>query len=83
MRDCTTRAFDGCSCPPGECQSESRNDEINRKIRLVQAKRNVDTAFMMLGTAFLVAVASLSFFYFAVPESQRLARANQENTQWR
>lgn len=86
IEPCTTRAFDGCSCDPGECQSASaRLAEINLKIKTVDAKRRAGMALLTYGASLCVVLAliSLSFVFIAVPESKKLARANQENTQWR
>jgi hypothetical protein len=79
---CTTRAFDGCSCDPGECQSASaRLAEINLRIKTVEAKRRAGMALLTYSASLCIVLAlfSLSFVFIAVPESKKLARANQEN----
>lgn len=81
MHDCIAKRF-GCSCGT-ECKSATaRNAEINQKIATIRAKRNADTALMMVSVAVCFSLVAFSFFHFAVPESQRLARANQENITW-
>ena len=77
--DCTTRAFGGCSCPPGHCRIEARRQEDEAKLRRIIAKRNANTALMMLGTSLSIAAVIASFVFIAIPESQRLARVNQES----
>ena len=78
MSDCTTRAFNGCACPPGQCRIEARRKEDEAKLRRIIAKRNANTAMMMLGAVLSIAAFITSFVFFAIPESQRLARVNQE-----
>jgi hypothetical protein len=81
MRNCcAANQFSGC-CEGGDCTSyAARAEEINRKIKTVQAKRNAGFALLAYPAASCIAVAliSLSFAYAAMPESNRLARANQE-----
>lgn len=80
MSDCTTRAFSGCACPAGQCRIETRRKEDEAKLRRILAKRNANTALMMLGALLTItALVTASFIFIAIPESQRLARANQEN----
>jgi hypothetical protein len=79
MSDCTTRAFNGCACPTGQCRIETRRKQDEAKLRRILAKRNADTALMMFGATLSIAAVIASFIFIAIPESQRLARANQEN----
>ena len=77
---CTIRAFNGCDCGPGYCRTYARRMEDEAKLRRIIAKRNANTALMMLGAVLtMTALMTASFILFAIPESQRLARANQEN----
>ncbi|WP_029620213.1 DUF350 domain-containing protein [Pseudorhizobium marinum] len=76
---CTTRAFNGCACPTGQCRIETRRKEDEAKLRRIIAKRNANTALMMFGASLSMAAVIASFFFIAIPESQKLARANQEN----
>lgn len=80
--DCTTRAFGGCSCPPGHCRIEARRQEDEAKLRRIIAKRNANTAIMMLGAVLSITAFITSFILFAIPESKRLARVNQESITW-
>ncbi|HEX5935616.1 MAG TPA: hypothetical protein VFY63_15750 [Pseudorhizobium sp.] len=77
--DCTTRIFGGCACPPGQCRIEARRKEDETKLRRIIAKRNANTAIMMLGAVLSIMAFITSFILFAIPESKRLARVNQEN----
>ena len=77
--DCTTQVFGGCACPPGHCHIEARRKEDEAKLRRIIAKRNANTAMMMLGAVLSITAFITSFVIFAIPESQRLARVNQEN----
>ncbi|CAD7023289.1 hypothetical protein REJC140_00156 [Pseudorhizobium endolithicum] len=76
--DCATQVFGGCSCPPGHCRIEARRKEDEAKLRRIIAKRNADTALMMLGAVLSIMAFITSFILFAIPESKRLARVNQE-----
>lgn len=82
MRDCCpANQFSGC-CEGIECRAASRRKEESQKLARIIAKRNADTALMMVSVAVCFSLVAFSFIHFAVPESQRLARANQENITW-
>lgn len=75
---CGFKPFQDCNCGT-ECKSATaRNTEINQKIATIRAKRNADTALMMVSVAVCFGLFAFSFIHFAVPESQRLARVHQE-----
>lgn len=76
MRDCSFKAFDACQCLPGECQSAARPIiEIEQRH---EAKRRAGKAMGWLAVTLTASVLAASFIFIAIPESQRLARANQE-----
>lgn len=77
MENCIAKQF-GCSCGT-ECKSATaRNAEINQKIATIRAKRNADTALMMVSVAVCFSLVAFSFFHFAVPDAKRQALVNQE-----
>lgn len=81
MRDCTTKAFDGCTCAE-RCRIQAEREESKAVFNTLMAKRNADTVQMMVGTVILVALVSTAFISSALPESNRMAKAQQENVSY-
>lgn len=77
--DCTTSAYGGCDCPKGKCRIDQRRKDDEAELRSIIAQRNADTVLAMFVAVLSVAAFLASFIFIAIPESQRLARANQEN----
>ncbi len=60
MADCTTQAFNGCNCAPGECRSVSvAMADAERARRTIQAKRNAEIALLH----FLAALSVIAFVF--------------------
>lgn len=56
-----------------------RAEEINRKIR---SRMIANMVALPLASAIAFALIASSFYFFAMPESKRLALANRENITW-
>lgn len=79
MRDCCpANQFSGC-CEGIECRTASCRKEESQKLARIIAKRNADTALMMVSVAVCFGLFAFSFFHFAVPDAKRQALRNQEN----
>ena len=76
---CILRHHNECGCAPGGCRIEARRKDDEAKFRRIIAKRNANTALMMFGSALSITALISAFVFVAIPESQRIARANQEN----
>lgn len=81
MRDCTTKAYDGCTCAE-RCRIQAEREESKAVFNTLMAKRNADTVQMMVGTVILVILVSTAFISSALPESNRMAKAQQENVSY-
>jgi hypothetical protein len=77
MRDCTTKAYDGCTCAE-RCRIKAEREESKAVFNTLMAKRNADTVQMMVGTVFLVLIVWASFTTFTVPKARDYAKQTQE-----
>ena len=80
MVDCSTRAFAGCDCLPGQCQSAVV--PIRKAIDAadtVQAMAKADIIFVRTLAVASLASIVLSFIFVGLPEMQRWEKDNQEN----
>lgn len=76
MRDCTIRAFDGCSCQEGECRSKAVQLGRFEKPR----PSPYDTTVFQYVIVFLFLAISLwAGVSFGQPESKRIELAQQES----
>lgn len=85
MHNCPQKPF-GCSCLPGECYSHSVEmiqilsmTDIRTKERKAEDEQFQTICEAVAGLLFLLIVWAI-FQYSTVPESERLARVNQEVT---
>ncbi|NSY17223.1 hypothetical protein [Neorhizobium sp. AL 9.2.2] len=81
MRDCTTKAFAGCTCAE-RCRIQAEREESKAVFNTLMAKRNADTVQMMVGTVIFAILVSTAFISSALPESNRMAKAQQENVSY-
>lgn len=82
MRDCcSANVFSGC-CEGIECRAASRRKEESQKLARLIAKRNADTALMMVSVAVCFSLVAFSFIHFAVPDAKRQALRSQENVSY-
>ena len=84
--DCPASQF-GCSCGT-ECKSATiplgrfaKSEKQTLNTVLAKSRAGAFAEYLVAVTI-AVALITFSFVFFAVPESQRLARANQENITW-
>lgn len=77
--DCTTFAFGGCACPSGSCEIQTERDERKAEFHRFLARRNANTALMMIAASIPFAAVIASFLIFTVPHSNQQAKAEQEN----
>lgn len=81
---CSTRAFDGCSCTD-TCQSATVPIiDLDRKFRDRAAARKQQSSSIVALQSAMAAILALALVWLAlvhsaVPESNRLVKANQEN----
>jgi hypothetical protein len=79
MRDCTTKAFDGCTCKE-RCRIQAEREESKAVFNTLMAKRNAGTMQDMVGAALMVLIVWTVFYTVTVPKGHDYAKATQEQT---